>query len=126
MSRSTFRYLVTFWFLAAGLGLYFEVIRTLEAALSPQPEPGFMVVFFCLLYVLVGIAVTVGLWRFDRWSRPTALGLTAVSVLALFMESGYQPNVISAVMYEVAALLNGAMLAAAYWSPVRANFERQS
>jgi hypothetical protein len=80
-----------------------------------------------LALLLVGtVAVTLGLCRFRPWSRPAALLLT-VFVLPLELLSGptVDPPAAQA-LYELGSIMWGAVLAAAYWSPLAERFKTPS
>ena len=76
-----------------------------------------------VIMLVTAIVSTYGLFRFRRWSRPlsvfsSAVGLPLYILKGQFVVSGY-----SEVLAQLSLLLGGAVLACAYWSPLRERFE---
>ena len=77
-----------------------------------------------LIMLVTAIISTYGLFRFRRWSRAlsvlsTVVGLPLYVLKGQFVLSGY-----SEVFGQLSLLLGGAVIACAYWSPLRERFER--
>ena len=79
---------------------------------------------FGALLLVAGVVATVALWMVRRWGRTASLWLT-ILVIPVSVWAG--PSVLSGVgwaLYEASLMLWGAVLAAAYWSPLAPRFDR--
>mgnify|MGYP001006461838 CR=1 FL=1 len=103
-----------------------ESVRAADAAaLSDTSDVrAFIVGAFVVLCLIAAVAVTVGMYRFRAWARRWNLYLSAVS-LVLIAALGYLvSNGFANALYELSAMLWGAVTFASYFSPVTAEFER--
>jgi hypothetical protein len=125
MTPSVFRQLVVANLVVPFIGLAVEIARSPG---TPNAEPftmsqGILAGIFLLLIVAL-VAMTIGLCLFTRWSRPTALWLTVAGLaMSVFTDNSYPTAPLAEAIYELSTLLTGAVLAAAYWSPVSRLFE---
>jgi hypothetical protein len=124
MTPSTFRQLVVANLIVPVIGI------ALDLMLSPSTYDGqpftksdAILVGIGLLAIVLMVMTTIGLCRFARWSRPLVLWLTVVGLVWIVFDSPYQAHAFAEAMYELSSLLTGAVLAAAYWSPVSRLFE---
>ena len=109
----------------AGAFLDFQLSPTPEDA-AGLPELWAIPLWSVLALLLVSIiTVAVGLWRFSWWSRLAAVvvTLTGIAGLSAFSEPFHTAPLAEA-FYDAGNLLTGAILAAAYWSPLRGRFDR--
>ena len=83
---------------------------------------GILLAMLVAVLVLI-VANTIGLYLFARWSRPAALAITALGLAAVAFTTPSPSDSFMEAASELASLLNGATLAAAYWSPVGRLFE---
>ncbi|MEI6317476.1 MAG: hypothetical protein WCS09_03105 [Pseudomonadota bacterium] len=88
---------------------------------TPLQSIGAMVSFGAFVGLCIGL---LGLLAFQRWAR----WLTLVATIAVYLPIPLSSTVVLSgfayTMDSVAAILWGVLLAAAYWSPVAAEFER--
>ena len=120
------------WLIAASL-MCSIAGACLDFQLSPAPEDAVEfpeawatpIGSALVLLVVIGVAIPVGLWRFSWWSRPAAVVATLIGFagLAAFSEP-LQTAPLAEAFYDAGNLLMGAVLAVAYWSPLRDRFER--
>jgi hypothetical protein len=133
MSIKTFRLLLVAHLVALfGAGAVDFIPGTIPAALEQAyldlPQPilvGHVVLLVLAIPLLVAwLAGIVGLFLMKRWARGLSLYLT---LLSLLMYPVLGPNLASgwgSALTELAALLWGAILACAYFSPVAEAFAR--
>lgn len=100
----------------------------LGEAYASEPAPVFldneslMIAMICVL-LAVWAASIIGLWVFKRWGRTLSLLSTiATLVITPFFGAALSTGIENA-LYEAAALCWGAILALAYYSPIRERFE---
>lgn len=89
-----------------------------DGSMAIMPLPTFVVALLMLLWV----SVAVGLWQFNRHARLSFLLLTAMSVVLTAL-GGISVQLPFEVVLEYAvALMDGAIVAMAYFSPVAEKF----
>lgn len=133
MSIKTFRALLVIYLFAlfASVGVDFIpglIPGALQKVFLDLPQPvliGHVVLMVLAIpLLLASIAGIVGLFLMKRWARGLSLYLT---LLSLLMYPVLGPNLASgwgSALTELAALLWGAILACAYFSPVAEAFDR--
>jgi len=127
MSPTVFRTLTVASLLLA-MGGHFMSAITNPYVLPPlPPEPGHFIGFQILAAVnlVLGLVSTFGLLAFKRWARllnilSTGLGLAIYPLVEYFVSSGFKTATDA-----LSLLLGGAVLAAAYCSPLAQRFTRQ-
>ena len=132
MSASAFRFLVLATIALQLLGSFVDLLfpslipASLSSAVDALPlSPAFENPWFVGTTIVVAIAMcaaVVGLLFFKRWARALCLGSTVVS-FGLFPVLG--PGVYSGLagaIQELSAVLWGAALATAFFSPLRERF----
>ncbi len=75
--------------------------------------------------VALWIAVAVGLWRFNRWARGTFLALTVLSLIMTALGGMDVRLAFEAVLEDAVALIDGVILALAYFSPLKEKFAKR-
>lgn len=86
--------------------------------------PGTETVFLTLgvLNLLLGIASTVGLCLYWRWSRPASLVCILLSVITYAMSAYFVDSGVKVAVDWLSSLLGGAALSMAYFSPIALRF----
>lgn len=136
---TTFRLLIIISLVVAVLGsmldalmpglLPAELARAYESVeiIENQALPSVLLMLVALVLLLVaGLVATIGLLFFKPWSRSLALWTSVLAVLAYPLLG---PAVYSSWAYmliEVSMITWGAVLAMAYYSEVRSQFDRKS
>ena len=76
-----------------------------------------------ILIVIMGVVSTVGLFKFQLWSRPLNIG---TFIFALILVPFFGPSIelpVSRSLYELSMALWGAVTAMSYMEPVSAEFQ---
>ena len=79
---------------------------------------------FGALLLVGGGGATVALWMLRRWGRTASLWFTILTVPLSVWEGAFAHSGVAWALSDLALMLWGAVLAAAYWSPLAARFER--
>lgn len=103
-----------------------ELQYYLQRAAAQEAERGMAILALGIPILVVSVVVAVGLFLFWPWSRPLALIVTVASVVFTpvagpIVESGWV-----GMFSELSSLLWGAVLASAYWSPIKDHFVRKA
>ncbi|MEQ1954073.1 hypothetical protein [Mesorhizobium sp. CN2-181] len=126
MTPSLFKQLVVASLAVPVVGMAIDLVRS-PAAPSDGPPTMYdgILVGLGLAYLVAAVAATIGLCFFARWSRPTVLWLTVFEVVMIVFDGPdlHQTDALAEAFYHLSTLLAGAVLAAAYWSPVSRLFE---
>ena len=77
-----------------------------------------------LLLLAGGLAASVAVCFFKRWGRAVMLWSTPVALAVVVWMGPTVMSGVAAALYELSSMLWGAVLAAAYWSPLSARFVR--
>lgn len=103
-----------------------ESVRAADtAALSEASDVRALTVgAFAILCIIAAIAVAVGLYRFRAWARRWNLYVSAVSLIHIAALGYFVSNGFANALYELSAMLWGALTFASYFSSVAADFER--
>lgn len=127
MSPTVFRTLTVASLLLAMGGPLVSAITNPYVLPPLLPERGHFIGFQVLATVnlVLGLVSTFGLLAFKRWARllnilSTGLGLAIYPLVEYFVSSGFK-----AATDALSLLLGGAVLAAAYCSPLAQRFTRQ-
>jgi len=104
--------------LPATLRDYLEAQRSAELTLREWIA---FALFIPLL--LAAVASVVGLLRFSNWSRPLAVVQSALSIFLLPLIGPTVESGTVTALFQLSAVLWGAVLALAFWSPAAAWFE---
>jgi hypothetical protein len=134
MTTSKFRMLV--WLhialIFAGIGAAFvpnSISPELLAAYESEPLPWgteneWLLFAFAVLLLVLWVAAFIGLLLLKRWGRTLALCATALTLIALPTFGPTLSTGLETALIEAAATCWGAVLALAYFSDVRVNFEK--
>jgi ABC-type multidrug transport system fused ATPase/permease subunit len=103
-----------------------EPLRAAQESIDAETSNTFVFVAAgCGLALLAALAASyVGLYRFRNWGRVWAVCITLVAVVATPFLGAWSQSGVSVALTEVATTLWGAVLAAAYFSPVASEFAR--
>lgn len=138
MTRSRFRWMLAAYclaFVAAAIATWFpQYSQALVDAYAAEPMPwsadsvamGYALAV-ALPYLLIAalgvqVATIAGLCLFKRWARSLSLWLTVAGLLLVPFAGATVAWGLESALWEASTLLWGAILAAAYWSPVRTAF----
>ena len=133
MNRQSFQKLIIAYVVLAVPAMFVDtIVPTLipaplrQAQQAPEAEAStlsLVVLVLGLVLLLVGLVVALlGLFRFRKWGRTAALIFTAISLLAQpFVGATVQSGLTSALL-GVTSIIWGAVLLAAYYSPVAREF----
>jgi hypothetical protein len=102
----------------------------LVAAYENEPLPWgteneWLLIAFAVLLIVPWVATFVGLLRLKRWGRTLALYATGLTLIAIPTFGPTLSTGLETALIEAAAMCWGAVLALAYFSDVRVNFEKQ-
>lgn len=98
-----------------------QYMDTIESA--PFSTTDAVMTAFGFAFLAFAVVVTVGLYRFRRWSRPallisTVLGLVVQAIYGPYVESG-----VSSALDDALVLLGGIIMALVFTHPVKGYFE---
>ena len=99
----------------------------LDSFVEADLEADFTVIdYFGYTSALFAVAANIGLLFFARWSRPVfAAGVVATTIVTAF-SGPFVATALEAFVYEVGLLLDGFIIALAYFSEARVYFEQKA
>ena len=103
--------------------LTYSFIEELESANTGYPDMDMLLVPVTIVLLVILIATYVGLFLFKPWARLLfVLGLV-VSIPTYFMDGLFVSSGLEQLLYDACLLTYGAIIAVAYYSPVKHFFE---
>jgi uncharacterized membrane protein len=103
--------------------LTYSFIEELESANTSYPDMDMLLVPVTIVLLVILIATYVGLFLFKRWARVLFVMGFVVSIPTYFMDGLFVSSGLEQLLYDACLLTYGAIIAVAYYSPVKRFFE---
>lgn len=124
MTITLFRYLLTANIAAAIASITLDMVLSPEIDDANLPVSVEVMTALSAVYTALVLVTLVALWRFARWARLLAVFTTLIGLVTLAFSGPIEVSAAAFAGYHLASYTWGAILAAAYWTPINDHFRR--